>query len=81
MLAQKLRKFTIKPTNHVKLKKKEDQIVGASILHIRGNKIIPGGRGREGPGRERGGDGKGWAGSVVGKDGRGQKVRKLNRNM
>lgn len=57
------------------------QSVENTVLLRRRKKIILGSRGREGPGRERGGDGKGWAGSVVGKDGRGQKVRKLNRNM
>jgi len=41
----------------MKLSKKKHQSVGASILLRRGNKIIIGGRGREGPGRERGG---GW---------------------
>ena len=38
----------------MKLKKKEDQSVGASVLLRRGNKIITGGRGREGPGRREG---------------------------
>jgi hypothetical protein len=37
--------------NHIELKK-EDQSVDASILHRRGNKIITGGRGREGPGKQ-----------------------------
>jgi hypothetical protein len=31
---------------------------GASILHKRSNKVITGGRGRKGPGRERGGGGE-----------------------
>lgn len=31
---------------------------GASILHKRGNKVITGGRGRKGAGRERGGGGE-----------------------
>jgi hypothetical protein len=44
-------------TDHMKLKK-EDQPVDASILLRRRNKIITGSRGREGPGRERGGGGK-----------------------
>ena len=39
----------------MKLEKKEDQSVNASILLRRENKIITGGRGRERPGRERGG--------------------------
>jgi hypothetical protein len=34
-------KITI--TNHMKLKKKEDQSVGASVLLTRGNKILKGG--------------------------------------
>jgi hypothetical protein len=67
----------------MKLKKKEDQSVDASVLLGRGNKIITGGRGREGPWREKGGGGKeGGAGSVVGGDGgEGQRVRKLNRGV
>jgi len=36
----------------MKLNKREDQGVDASILLRRGNKIIMGGRGREGPWRE-----------------------------
>jgi hypothetical protein len=36
----------------MKLKKKEDQSLDVSILHRRRNKIITGGRGREGPGKE-----------------------------
>jgi hypothetical protein len=42
----------------MKLNKKEDQSMDASILLRRGNKIITGGRGRKGPGRERRGGGK-----------------------
>jgi hypothetical protein len=38
----------------MKLKKKEDLSVDASVLLRRGKKIIMGGRGREGPGRKRG---------------------------
>ena len=38
----------------MKFKKKEDQSVNASVLLRKGNKIITGGRGREGSGRERG---------------------------
>jgi hypothetical protein len=45
----------MKPTNHMELKKKEDQSVDASVLHRRGNKIITGNRGKEGSWRERGG--------------------------
>jgi hypothetical protein len=44
----------IQLTNHMELKKKEDQSVDASILHRTGNKTITGSRGREGPGRDRG---------------------------
>jgi hypothetical protein len=58
ILAQKLRIPTIQTTNHMQLKKEKDQSVDASILHRTGNKIIAGGRGREGPGRERRGGGK-----------------------
>jgi hypothetical protein len=42
----------------MKLKKMEDQSEDASILHRRGNKIITGGRGRLGPGKESMGKGK-----------------------
>jgi hypothetical protein len=49
-------------TDLMKLKKKEDQKVNASILlrrlGRRGNKIIMGDRGREGPGRREEGEGK-----------------------
>jgi hypothetical protein len=38
-------------TDHMKLKKEEDQSVGASILPRGANKIIMGGRGWEGLGR------------------------------
>ena len=41
-----------KPTNHMELKKKEDQSVDALLLHRIGNKVITGGR-REGFGRKR----------------------------
>ena len=43
-------------TDHVKLKKKEGQYVDVSVLFGRENKIIVGGRLRERPGRERGGE-------------------------
>ena len=43
----------IQPTNHIELKK-EDQSVGASILHRMGNKFTEGRR-REGPRKYRGG--------------------------
>ena len=56
MLAQMLRIPTIQPTNHMELKKKEDQSVDVSILHRRRNKIIAGGRNKKGVGRERGGE-------------------------
>ena len=45
----------------MKLNKKEDQSVDASVLLKRENKIIMGGRGREGSRRERGGGGKSGA--------------------
>jgi hypothetical protein len=43
-LVQKLGIPRIKLTDHMKLKKKEDQSVDASVLLRRGNKIITGGR-------------------------------------
>jgi hypothetical protein len=43
ILAQKLRIFKIQFTGYMKLKKKKDQSVGASILLRRGNKILKGG--------------------------------------
>ena len=39
----------------MKLKKKEDQSVNASVVLRRGSKIIMGGRKREGHGRKKGG--------------------------
>jgi hypothetical protein len=58
ILAQNLRIPTIQVTDHMKLNKKEDQSVDASVLLRRGNKIITGGRGREGPGQEKRGGGE-----------------------
>ena len=49
----------IQLTDHMKLKKKEDQRVDASVLLRRGNKIIKGSRGWEGLGRKRRGGGGG----------------------
>jgi hypothetical protein len=49
----------IKFTNNMKLKKKEDQSMDASVLLRRGNKIIIGHRGWEGCGRDVGGRGDG----------------------
>ena len=43
ILAQKLRIPKIQITDHMKLKKKEGQSVGASVLLRRGNKILTGG--------------------------------------
>ena len=67
----------------MKLKKKEDQIVDASVLLRRGNKIIKGSKGWEGLGRKRGRVGeKEEAGSDIGGDGGDvQRVRKLNRGV
>jgi hypothetical protein len=45
LLAQKLRIPKIKFKNHMKLKKKEDQNVAASVLLRRRNKILRGARG------------------------------------
>jgi hypothetical protein len=42
----------------MRLKKKDNQSVEVSILLRMGNKIITGGRGREGSERDRGGGGK-----------------------
>jgi hypothetical protein len=42
ILAQKLRIPKIEFTDHMKLKKKEDQSVGASVLLRNGNKILMG---------------------------------------
>jgi hypothetical protein len=44
-------------TDHMKLKKKEDQSVDASVLLRMVKKIIRSGRGRKESGRERGGSG------------------------
>jgi hypothetical protein len=66
----------------MKLKEKEDQRVDVSVLLRRGYKIIMGGRGREGLGRERerGGDKGGRV--RCGRDkGDVQRVRKLNRGV
>jgi hypothetical protein len=42
ILAQKLGIPKIQFTDHIKLKKKEDQSVGASVLLRKGNKILMG---------------------------------------
>jgi hypothetical protein len=55
ILAENLRILTIKFTDHMKLNKKEEQSVDTSILLRKGNKIIMGGRGRERPGKKKGG--------------------------
>jgi hypothetical protein len=46
----------------MKLKKKEDQSVDASVLLRRGNRIVMGCREWEGLGRKRGGQGRGVGG-------------------
>ena len=46
-LAQKLGIPKIQFTDHMKLKKKEDQSVDASFLLRRGNKILTGGNARQ----------------------------------
>jgi hypothetical protein len=38
----------IQPTGHMKLKRKEGQSVDVTVLLIKGNKIVTGGRGTEG---------------------------------
>ena len=58
---------------------KEKQIVDASILLRRGNEIIMGGRGREGPGKERERGGKKKKECNIRREV--QKVRKMNRKM
>ena len=47
ILAKKLRIPMIQLTDHMNLKEKEDQSLYSSVQFKRGNKIIPGGRGRE----------------------------------
>ena len=72
----------IQLTDHMKLKNTEDKNMDASIQLRRGNKIITGGRGREGLGRERGRGRKRGTASHLGIVRREvQRVRKLNRNM
>ena len=46
-MAQKLRKPKIQFTDHMKLKKKEDQSVGALVLLKKGNKITHGAKYRD----------------------------------
>jgi hypothetical protein len=70
----------IKLTDHMKFKKKEDQSVDASILLRRGNKIIRGGRSREGPGMEEKSRGSIRYGKIRYRR-EVQRVTKLNRNM
>jgi hypothetical protein len=50
ILAQKLRAPTVKFTDHMKLNKWENKSVDTSNSFRRGNKIITGGTGGEGPG-------------------------------
>ena len=64
-------------TDHMKLKRNEDQRVDASVLLRRGNKIIKGSRGWEVLGKREGGK----RGEELGMGGDGQRVRKLNRGM
>ena len=82
-LAQKLRIPMIQPANHMQFKKKTDQSEDTSIIYKMGNKIIPGTRGTEGPGREKGMEGeRGGSGTGIGRDRREvRRIRKLNRNM
>jgi hypothetical protein len=49
----------------MKLKKKEDQNVDASVLLRKGNKILMGNRGLEVLGRKRRGEGERGAGAVM----------------
>jgi hypothetical protein len=69
--------------DHMKLKRKEEQRVDASVLLRRGNKIIKG-RGWEGLGKKRGEGREGKRGAESGMGGGGgdvQRVRKLNRGV
>jgi hypothetical protein len=59
ILGKELRIPTIQLTDHMKLKRKEDQRAGVSVLLRRGNNIIKGSREWEGLGRKRWGDKKG----------------------
>jgi hypothetical protein len=56
ILAQKLTVPRIQPTYHMELRRKEDQVVDASVLHRRGKRMIAGG---------------GWRGTWEGKKGDG----------
>ena len=72
----------IQLTDHMKLKRKEDQRVDASVLLRRGNKIIKGSRGWEGLGRMRGGgEEKKWEELGLRGDGDVQRIRNLNRGV
>jgi hypothetical protein len=66
--------------NHMKLKRKEDQRVDASVLLRRGNSIIKGSRGWDGLGRVRGGGGE-KRGRIRGDGGDVQRVSKMNRGV
>lgn len=78
VLTDKLRIHTMQLTNHMKLNKKETQIVITSNLHRRESNIITGGKWRNGPGRKRGVGGKKggqdqvWEGT--GRNAEGQKI-------
>jgi hypothetical protein len=54
----------IQPTDHMKLNKKEDQNVDASVQHRGRNKIIIGGRRRKELGGREEGEGKKGRGSI-----------------
>jgi hypothetical protein len=66
-------------TDHMKLKRKKDQRVDASILLRSGNKIIKGSRGWEQLGRKRRGNRKREESGTLGDGGDVQKVRNLKR--
>jgi hypothetical protein len=65
--------------DHMKLKRKDDQRVDASVLLRMGNNIIKGSRHLEGLGRKR--RGKREAESGMGRDGDVQRIRKLYRGV
>lgn len=69
-------------TDPKKLNKKKGPKEDASISLRKGNKIITGGREKEGPGWERGGrGGEGGKGQVEGDRREAQKTRRMNGNM
>ena len=82
ILAQEFRIPKIQLTDRMKLNKKEVQSMNASIPLRIMNKIITGGRGREGPEWERGEGQKAGTGSGMGRDsGEVQRTKKMNEKL